>query len=128
MKYPSTYDAYEVEGGKIGPLVYEGRLGRGEATEKMLLKVNDVLAAKLAVDADCVIVDATAAQTWLDQNPDLQALPDEQVTDPDRLLAIVAKNAASVVLSAEDLDALDPDKATKGINRSKKTVATIFTK
>jgi hypothetical protein len=128
MLYPASYDANEVEAGKVGPLIYEGRLARGELTSKVLLRASDALAAKLNVDDDVEIVTAAVADAWLAQNVELNAKPDEVVTDPDRLLAIIAKNAAGVALSAEDLEALDPDKAVKGVERAKKTVATIFAK
>ena len=126
MVYPSVYDAVEVEMGKRGPIVYEGRIGAGEASEKCLIYVSDTLAAKLDTHADCSIVTQTEADTWLDQNPMLQALPSERVTDPDRMQAIQAKVAASITPSQEDLDALDPDKSTRGINRTPKTASTIF--
>lgn len=126
MQYPAIYNAQEVEVHKTGPIIYEGRLARGEDVEYCLLCVSDELANKYARDPDVVILNKGQANSWLRQNPDLQEQPDERVTDSDRLLAIIAKSVSGIALSQEDKDALDPDKKVRGVQRVAKDVDSLF--
>ena len=131
MKYPAKYDSKEVDANKKGPLVYSGNLGKGEASEEMMLFLNDIIADDYATGADMKIVNEAQADAWLAANERIQERAEEVVTDPDRMLAIIAK-ALNVIapnlnhLSAEDVAALDPDNKMRGINRKPKTAAGIF--
>lgn len=126
MKYPVKYNAYEVDANKIGPIVYEGGIGRGQPFEECMIYLADATADKYAVDPDMRIVAEVEANEWLAANKQEQAKPDETVTDVNRLIAIQVKIAAGKVLSQEDNDALDPDKPTKGISRKKKLAVEVF--
>ncbi len=129
MVYPDIYNAQEVESAKAGPLIYEGGVGRGEGTEEMLVYIEeDVADAYKAADPSLFrIVSEDGADTWLDLNQQFQErFVDERVTDADRLTAIIAKSAAGIALSAEDLKALDPDDSVPGITRGLKKTKDIF--
>ena len=45
-------------------------------------------------------------------------MPEETVTNPNRIAAIQAKLDASIALSQDDLDALDPDSRVPGIEKT----------
>lgn len=126
MKYPSVYDAEVVERNRQGPILYDGGLAEGAATEEALLYVTDEQAASLSMDPDVRTITRTEADAWIAACPKLANAPEEQVRDPNRLLAIQTKLLASVALSQEDRDALDPDKATFGINRKTKNTNGYF--
>lgn len=134
MQYPSCYDAYEIQSRSIGPIVYDGGLGRGENTEECLICMVDVAYAKeLEEDSNgrIRIISEQEADEWLKNNKQLaERNAEEQVTDPNRMLAIIAKCLASQVpkevLSKEDMDALDPDSRVPGIRRKKNTAQEIF--
>lgn len=128
MLYPSIYNNREVDRNKVGPLVYEGgiTLGLGDATEEMLMKLNDETADKYAADSNMKIITKAEADTWLAAARSLVNVPEERVTDVDRMVAISAKVAAGVTLTREDEDALDPDKPVRGITRQRKTADGIF--
>lgn len=128
MRYPRVYDADEVERNRLGPIIYDGGLARGEDEEWALLCVRDELAEKYA-KADPVnirIISEEEAEAWLANNPQLQSMPNETVTDPNKLLAILAKKAAGVSLSEEDLKALDPNDPTPGIRKVPKRLHEIY--
>lgn len=127
MKYPAKYNAYEVDANKRGPIMYEGGLGRGNASEECMIYLEDTVADKYATDPDMRIVPEAAADAWILANKQEQDKPNEQVTDVNRLIAIQVKIAAGKALSTEDNDALDPDKPdVKGISRKKTKAADIF--
>ncbi len=126
MQYPPIYNAMEVETHKRGPIVYEGRLARGEDVEHCLICVSDELAEKYATDPGVKIVTKDEANAWLAQNPELQERPSESVDDPNRMLAIIAKKLAGLDLSDEDLAALDPKHPMPGVRKVPKTVEEIF--
>ena len=128
MKYPDIYDAEEVERHRLGPIVYDGGLARGEDEEWALLCVRDELADKY-VKADprnFKVLSEEEAERWLADNPQLQRQPNETVDDPNRLLAIMAKRMAGLPLSDEDKRALDPDDPTPGIRRVPKKLHELF--
>ncbi len=126
MRYPSVYNAKQVELNKEGPILYDGGIGRGEATEECMIHVQDALATSYASHPDIRIVNEAAANSWINDNPVMQEAPVERVTDIDRMFAILAKNAAGQALSAEDLAALDPDNTMRGINSKPKTARGYF--
>jgi len=128
MQYPVTYNAAEVEGDIKGRIIYDGGLSRGEDTEECLILVSDDLATIYSKDKDMEVLTKAQANTWLASNDGLKDQPNEQVTDINRLTAIIAKKSAGVELSQEDLDALDPTKDVLGINTTPKTVDTIWSK
>ena len=126
MRYPPAYDAKDVDASKRGPLVLDQGLANGDATEEMLMWVNDRLANAYVSDPDMREITEAEADTWLGGVARVQERPEEVVTDVDRMVAIQAKVAAGVSLSTEDMNALDPDHAVRGINRKLKTAAAIF--
>ena len=93
-----------------------------------MLCVSDELATRYAADPEGRIKILTEAQadSWLAQNKQLAEQPEEEIEDPNRMLAILAKQAAGVPLTDADRDAVDPDKKEKGIRRKKKTCKEIF--
>lgn len=115
MAYPSAYKGKEVDGRGLGVIGYSGDISRGGTEAWCLIAVDDALAAVYAADPDMEIVTRTQAEALLEQWRIAKGEPDEQVNDPDRLTAIIAKQGAGIALSAEDLDALDPTNATAGI-------------
>ncbi len=126
IQYPAVYDAAEVDRVKLGPLVYKGRHDEGDETGEVCTCMKDEAAAKYAQDPDIQILTEAETTRWLQANPNLAGIPEEQVTDPDRLQAIQTKIAAGVALSTEDRDALDPDKPVRGINRKRKDAQSYF--
>ncbi len=115
MNYPDLYDAKIVERHKTGPIIYNGGISRGGPIAECMLKLSDRLADIYAADPDMRILSTVEADAWIASNPQVQSQPIEQVTDVDRLTAIIAKNVAGQALSAEDLEAVDPDSDTPGI-------------
>ena len=128
MKYPDAYNAKEVDAYKVGPIVYEGRLSRGEQVEYCLIHIADEVADKYALEDGIEIVSEAEADVWLAQNPVVQEKEEEFVDDPNRLLAIIAKSLANIDLTQEDLDALDSSKPVKGIRRNPKIAEEFFPK
>lgn len=126
MRYPAIYDASDVDSQKRGPIIYEGALALGENTEECLMFVSDRLANAYKTDADMRMLTEVEADTWLAAARNLARIPEEQVTDANRLVAIQAKVAAGVALTAEDNAALNPDDPIAGINRRRKTALGIF--
>ena len=128
MKYPDVYDAQEIEQFKQGPIIYEGALSRGQANEECMVFVEEALADTYiaAAPAQFRKVPKAAANAWLNTNVQLQEQPDELVRDPDRMLAILAKQAVGQPFSQEDLDAVDPTNSARGINLTPKDVDAIF--
>ena len=64
--------------------------------------VSDRLANAYKVDADMRTLTQAEADTWLTGARNLARVPEEQVTDPGRLVAIQAKVAAGIALSPGD--------------------------
>lgn len=126
MNYPKVYNAQEVEIRKKGPLQYDGGIGRGESTEELLIYLQNETADKYAEDIRIRIITDAEANTWLSKCKRLEGSGEERVTDPNRMLAIIAKNAAGVALSQEDLDALNPDNKIAGINRKRKNITDMY--
>ena len=128
MKYPDVYDAQEIEQFKQGPIVYEGALSRGLGNEECMIFVEQSVADAYvaAAPAQFRIVPKAGANAWLNTNVQLQERPNERVLDPDRMLAILAKQAVGQAFSQEDLDAVDPTNSTRGINLTPKDADSIF--
>ena len=128
MLYPAIYNPSEVDQNKLGPIVYEGAFSRGEAIEECLIFIEAAVADRYATNDPrrFAILNEREADTWLGANKQLANQPEERVTDPNRIQAILAKNVSGVALSQEDLYALDPDNPMQGINRRPKTAKGIF--
>ncbi len=126
MQYPAVYVDSEVDANKQGPIQTEGALGLGEDVEECMILLNNAVADKYASDPDVRLATEAEGDAWLATNRNLAGQPEEVVTNVNRLFAIIAKNEAGVALSQEDLDAVDPDKSVKGINRCSKTCTGIF--
>ena len=125
MQYPSSYKVTEVDTGR-GPQIRDHGLANGLATEEMLVLLPDALADTYAADPDMRIVTEGAANSWLAGVTWVQEQPEEEVTDANRLQAVIAKNGAGIALSAEDLKAMDPDDPIRGITRVPRTAASLF--
>ncbi len=127
LTYPNLYDADEVHRNFKRTLLYEGGITEfGEDTEEMLMLLLDEVADKYAGSKDMRIISRADAELFIQNARSLASDPIEQVTDVDRLIAIQTKLAASVALTQEDRDALDPTNPVRGINRKEKTVAGFF--
>lgn len=120
MVYPARYDSREVARSMAGGLEYSGGIRRGDDEEWMLVLLDDALAAEYAKDPDMEIVSDTEADALWEQWRAARGEPVERVTDPNRMLAIVAKVQAGIELSAEDQAALDPESDVPGVNRTPK--------
>lgn len=124
MVYPERYDAQEVDrvgigpGGFLGNLAYSGHIGRGGSEEWCLIALPPYLAREYAQSTDMEIVDTEAANVSLEEWRILKGLPEETVSDPNRIMAIRAKQEASLELSAEDLRALDPEDPMPGVTKT----------
>lgn len=120
MVYPAAYDAREVDRHKTGKLDYSGHMRFGQAEEWMIVCLEDTVADKYALDPDMEIVDDATADADSEAWRQMRGEPEEQVRDPNRIQAIVAKQTAGIPLTQEDQDALDPSKDVAGINRREK--------
>ena len=134
LTYPERYNAQEVDLNGIGPCsvngtgAYSGHIGRGGAEEWCFVILEDALADEYAQDEAMEIVSVAAADADMEQWRLDNDEADEVVRDPDRINAIRAKQGAAIVLSAEDLRALDPDDPMPGINKRLRKVADIVAK
>lgn len=124
MVYPARYDAQEVDrmgigpGGFLGMSSYSGHIGRGGTEEWCMIALPPYLAYEYARDADMDIVTPDDADGLLEVWRKLKGEPEETVRDPNRLIAIRAKQEAGIKLSREDMRALDPDDPVPGINKT----------
>ena len=134
--YPSPWDAVEVMRNKMGPIIYDGAINRGQDREFILLFVEDDLADRYTTHDPSrytILPSVVEANAMLEANPLIQARPAERVTDPNKLAAIRTKLAAKadgvpgMDLSADDLAALDAGDPIAGINARDKTAPGIFT-
>ena len=123
MQYPATFKAKEVAELGIVPsalsrIGYSGGLSRGEGAGYCLIVLPNILADEYALDPDMETITVTAADILLEQWRQDKHLPEETVTNPNRIAAIQAKLDASIALSQDDLDALDPDSRVPGIENT----------
>jgi len=123
--YPARYNPIEVDrlGGGVGRLnkinvSMSGDIGRGGNEEFMYVALPDSLAREYAQDPDMMIVDSTTADTEMEQWRINNGVP-EEVVDPNILNAIKAKQDAGIPLTQANLDALDPTKPARGINKAR---------
>jgi len=126
MKYPACWDAYEVEGAKVGPILYSGKIRAGEDFEYCLVCFrDDAVADKYLQSCPMEILELSeeAANDFIQNEWEGRNVPEEVVTDPNRIMAIMAKKMAGFELSDDDLQALDPDNPVRGINRRPKDVS-----
>ncbi len=115
--YPPEYDV-----SKISVLRYESQdpdgmsdvKGRGDKDEYCIGVVNeaDVPAFLISKDIEEITSDVAKAlgPKWYTQV--------DKISDPNKILAIVAKQARGEVLTQEEKDALDPDNPESGINKT----------
>ena len=120
--YPPSFNAQEIEHKKTGIHLYAENILQGG----LLLRFDDdtFVARRYINQPGVSILPKPQADAWIATNR--ASDPEEETTDPNRMLAILAKSAASIALSTEDLDALDPDKPERGINRRRKRVEDYF--
>lgn len=128
--FPQAYNPQEVDRNKTGPILSDKGFERGEQTEERMLFLADLVADAYGLDPDMRVLSQIEADTWIRNNPALTNEPEEQITDPDRLLAIMAKalaaGAPALTLSAEDQDALNPEDPMKGIELRTKDAAGFY--
>ena len=127
FRYPPEYNAQEIERAKHGPLVYGGGILilDGEI-EELLIHLQDEVAAKLLKSPLVRELTHEEANAWLAASPIMQRLPDEKVTDADRVALVSTRAVAGLPLSQDDLDVLNPDHPKSGVTRAEKTVEAIF--
>ena len=122
MVYPAGYKGVEVgKSGLGGPVSYSGHIARGGSEAWCIIVLDDALAASYAADPDMEIVTKADALALIETWRVAKGEPEEVVTDPDRMTAIIAKSGAGVALSTEDQKALDPDDATGGVTKQSVT-------
>ena len=127
MQYPVVYNPTEVDRMREGPMLRDGGLGRGESTEEMLLHIDDAVADAYALNKDVrILILESEVDAWISNTADLRGEPMERVTDVDRLIAILAKQAAGKTFTVEDLDSVDPTKSTRGINLTPRTARELY--
>lgn len=117
MTYPTRFDPDEVHRHGIGHIAYSGHLAEGGDQEWTIIGLDDAVADEYATDPDMEIVDAPTADADMEAWRIRKGEPAEQVRDPNRLAAIQAKQQAGIALTAEDMEALDPESSVPGINR-----------
>ena len=134
MVYPARYKAEEVDRNGLGPLnvnqahAYSGHIARGGTEAWCIILLDDALADEYATDTDMEIITPQRADVLMEQWRVLKGVPEESVTDPDRLTAILIKQNLGQPLSAEDLKALDVNDPTPGVNKSLKKVVDLIAK
>ncbi len=135
MLYPARYKAQEVDRNGMGPLnvnqsnAYSGHIGRGGSQAWCFILLDDALADTYATDPDMEIVTAVAADIEMEQwRVEKGNVPEERVTDPDKINSILIKQNDGTPLSAEDLKALDPDDPMPGVNKTLKKVVDLIAK
>ncbi len=126
MVWPKIWNAQHVQRNKIGPTILDGGIRRGGATAEALLHVTNRLAEAYTIDDDIREMTQAEAEAWILANPQVQGRPDEEVTDANRLTAIIAKKAAGQALSQEDKDAVNPDNSTAGVIKTPKTLTSLY--
>jgi hypothetical protein len=123
MVYPDIYDAMEVEQVKVGPILYPNEIGKGASEEDCLICFSDnTTADEYIAQGDGDIIQLTEAEVdeYMNTRWERRNDGEEQVLNPERLLAIQVKLQAGVALSGEDQDVLNPDKRVSGINKINK--------
>ncbi len=130
LVYPARYNAVEVDRyGKAAPsiasagLTMSGDIGRGDEFEYCVIALPDELAEEYASDPDMQIIDEAEADNFLEESRVKNGLPEEQVTDPTRIMAIRAKQDAGLPLTTADIAALNPDSAERGLNKTCRPIA-----
>lgn len=120
MVYPDCYDAMEVERVKIGPILYPGEIGKGADEEDCIVCFSDDFVADDYIaggGGDIVEVTEAAVDTFMATRWEGRNEAEEQIIDINKILSIMMKKTLNIQRTTEDLDAIDPDKRTPGINR-----------
>ena len=123
MVYPDIYDAMEVEQVKIGPILYPNEIGKGAAEEDCVICFGDDTTANDYISGSAGRIrelSASEVDSYMAARWERRKEAEEQVIDDKRILAILTKKMLGKSQSNEDLDAIDPDKRTPGINRVNK--------
>jgi len=123
MLYPAIYDAQEVEQVKIGSIMYPDEIDKGAEEEDCVICFSDDIIADDYIslgEGNIVELSEAAVDTFMATRWERRKDAEEQVTDPDKILAILTKKSLNKPQTNEDKDAIDPDKRTPGINRANK--------
>lgn len=131
MVYPAIYDANEVEGVMIGSILYTGEIGKGADEEDCMLCVGDDFIADDYIAAgggDIVEVTEAEVDTFMVTRWEGRNDAEEQVIDINKILSVMMKKTLNISRTTEDLDAINPDKRTPGINRINKNHNRFFHK
>ena len=130
MVYPEAYNPQEVDrygryatGINPAQVSLSGEIGRGGEEEFCVISLPDEMAETYAQDPDMAIIDEAEADNLMESWRIANGAPEESVVDPTRITAIRAKQEAGIPLSQADVDALDPAKSERGINKTRKPVA-----
>jgi len=120
FRYPTTFDAQELEGERRGPILYDfikplDASNRGQC----LVLVSDRLAAKYDRDSAMRIITDAEADAWIAANQTVQSMPEYRV-DQDTVQALQLMIASGRTLSSAELDMIDPDHPRTGIRRARR--------
>ncbi len=117
MVYPARYRAQEVDRAGTGPLAYSGAIGRGGGHEYCIVGLENGLADVYARDVNMEIISADETDRLMEQWRKDNGLPEEYVSDPNRIQAILAKKAMGIEFSEEDRKAMDPNDDCPGLSK-----------
>lgn len=123
LVYPDRYNPHEVDRLGSGVLDYSGHIGRGQKEEWCLIALPEDVANEYAIDPDMEIVSAVDADAMREQWRVEKGEPEEVVSDPNRMMVIIAKKLAGLDLSDEDMLALDPDSDVPGVEKRVKKLS-----
>lgn len=126
LVYPTRYDAKEVDRYgfyatklNVAAVSMSGDIGRGGDEEYCVIALPDALAEEYADDPNMMLIDSIEADTLMESWRVKNGAPKEVVTDSARIDLIRAKRDNQITLTQEDLDALDVNKDTPGVNSSR---------
>ncbi len=114
--YPPEYDPK-----KFQVIVYETQIewekakveARGNKDEYVVGVVEELDAPAFLISDDIVEITRAESETFI--GPELNRTS-EKITDPSKVLSILAKVARKEVLTPEEENAIDPTNSVKGIN------------
>ena len=134
MVYPALYNAQEVDRNGVGPLgvnqsgAYSGHIGNGGSEEWCIIILDDALATTYAGDPGMEIVTDIQADALMEQWRVEKNESENVITDLDLITYIQKKQDMGTALDPDELRALDPDDAMRGINKRLRKVADVTAK
>lgn len=141
MLRPPPWDSEEVQRWGHHGAVRDGGLARGQDVEEELVLISDTIANSYTAEnpTHYRILTDFEADKWCERAAALRGEPAVAITDPDRIRLTETKMRAAALaaegklanlevppVTQEDLDALDPDRPTPGVNRIVRKASTYF--